>query len=545
MRMKNKKILSLLSALSIHMIGCATAQPPLDLGSTHVLREDKKSVAILNFKQAGRLLIRDGSAEVVSPKENFTSVAMYSDKRGFVISQENGLFRYAHYNSQTKELTKLPKEVQVWIEPGLPSQNDQRIVTAVSYDGRQNHRQPQDIQFYSSYSAAPIVIKDLFPPPEQEYMLSSQNNSKLLINRFNNYLVAHSRENDGKTPRSQVLNLAGQAISPFIATVRNFPTVADINSRQFQRPSESGAFFVGRFEGQRFNGLEMWQPLDDLGTPLKLPGDVVGAIPIQLKGAWNAGWILLYATPEGPEGILHYGSIFDFKGPTSSTPRIKDAHFSFSRYNKNMVNILSQTLDGKWHINEYADPKYVEWVASAPANINLKALQAYFAVKEKEKAAQDLAADKIYAEKNKAVFEAEYKKKELRRQNFAKSPNVCGLFFEALNLGPESINRFLKECELNSDEHILLASKAGADVSLISSAQQKLKKKAESEAYREEQRKQRMYSNSYGGLLEHLRNTSGPALVISPGGTAASGFYGQQQQRYEWQKQLNRQLYGR
>lgn len=527
--------------------GCASK--PLDpgklLSSAYLYNEsgDKKlSCLEYEFKGFARYVV--DNEEVVGIDKKFKRIHPISDERA-VVDQGSG--KLAFYDIDDDELTPIKDTTFEYAPPVQVGRTfEERISIAMTHSGAS----PGDVTVYLPRSAKPRVFKNLggeavlarkrgdaerFAGP---YAPTFGNQS---VVNFRDFFVVHSLAEDRKTPVSQMISLSGEPLGPRVGYIYRAVIGEDIVPL-----SE-----VGDIPGAYFSGQKLYWPLGSDGKFLPLPENALGVLQVRDMQNFPVAWLIMFPDDKGLVGAVHWGKITDIPKTIVTAPRVIDAvmpeiYLPGVSYN---WNFAYQGYDGKWFFDPRSTTRATSYGVGSQYLPTRDAFLAYVKLRNDQMKdldkAESAARFKAWEDSTRAAREAEFNQLNRIRGELADGAQLCNRFQDAVRLGKETVATYLAKCEVN-DEYVFKVAE-GMGIGTQHYRQQRDQRAAQAQFQREEERA-RAAARGGGGLLKHLESQNGPGISAAPAGAgydAGKGSFGAQQQRYQWQKQLNQQLYNR
>lgn len=472
---------------------------------------------------------------VVSSEKKFSQIAPYSDKRAVVEIFRDGKAQLADYDLGSEKLSPLPTSKMMYKDGYL-----------FSYNPPVSQTDPFDLYFHSPFTPRPLILKKI--GGGKLYEMANRARLDLTNLRqpdfldscvvvYKNFIVIYSLGEGGK-PVSQVLDLKGSPITPQIGYIY----------RSHYQNEEQALSEVGPMPGEYFQKEKLYLPLNQNGQLIPLPGDAQGVTFATNKRGYVQAWFVMFPDEKGLMGVLHQESLTKIPATIANGARLTDFAVPVVNSGKSsleITNLAIRNSKGQWYFTP-SSSSYVHNAGIGSHNLQsredvIEHMKKFDAMTEGFRASERAAQQKIIDAKNQIIEAERAKKRALLTRELEALPNICDRFRDALEAGPTMGERFLNQCHVRYESWFAIAAQYGVNESVISDARTKWKNRVAAEesarARAEEERKQRQYSRG-GGLLEHLQKTTGSSSPAT-GSSAPS----QQQQRYQWERDLNRQLY--
>lgn len=565
---KNQILLSLV--LVISACSSTNLQTAQEGSLRTVYREDGKGTVLLNEefwpgKNGGMVSVFNVDGKpFITREDSFREAIPFSDRRA-IVRESGSSSLYFVFDSQSKTKKQLPHGTNLWVSPDAFRNRNLAPVVVMAYPELPAGQKSMDVTLFSALSREPQTIKDLGGPgvflfdninPDTSSARTKSDVFNRSVVRFPQFLALHFTAEDGKRPVSQILSLSGELIGPRMGAVRMFLSSPDFNRSVHGSQVVEAVSDAGPLPGRYFTGQLLRRPLTFWGELAKLPGDAIGVIPMREDPRKNPGWIVLYPSPEGAEGVLHLGTLASINKDILNQERVIDFEL-FVTYEGARIywNLASQRRDGQWHLHPGSDPRYVR-LFSEPVRLRPGvSFQSFAFQTEKDRRDREQqefrAAFEKYYQANKASMDAKARADNAKQSAFLaeldRAPSICGRLAELYKAGPQYLDRYLRECP-SSDGLAESMQKYGASPVLVSNVKAQNKQRQDRQAFElAEEKRRRDYARQSrsSGIYEALSQPSGLGDSSGKPGTPESGAYGAQQQRYGWQRQLNRQLYNK
>ncbi len=503
------------------------------VATTRVYKEKSSEVISLEIQRGHQTRFQEffieGDVEI-DRSHQFTRLNMISDKRAIVAKGQNKKLFIFHIDSQKLEPLN---DNAVWTGPmgyiGLP----------VTYVIPQNTAKKTDLTIHFPHTEKPITFKDLFFP-------SRNTNVENLMERGDKFLVLHTFQGENKSRESWALDFSGNIVAESPHGIYSMQLMNKLHHRSL---NPEFVAMMNPVTGKNFNGLQPVIPLDKTGRPVELPYGAHSAIIIPTDDGHSLGLIVLFPSPTSPgeyEGALHLGPFATIPKDIGSQPRIIDFKaYTHPNMPSNNYSVFTRSLSGEWVMAPESSYHYRQYFVATEINGDNKELAAVLAAKiksdETQKRIKSVEEEKKFlASAAGQKFMREQKERMMAQKAHEDSMKTnpsyyCSRFSEATRLGREFVTNFVKNCP-TTIEQLGAASVLGLDKKII-------------DTVRNNQIKQQDYNrqaenNRLQNTINAQRGTYDPQINVGAGagGSAAQGTYGYQQQRAQWEKNLNRTL---
>ena len=538
-----KKILQVSSVVFsfLFSIGCATSSG-VDYGDCNedklnyygerkVFKEDKSGTAqihivLITCKKGSHTLYKYGATtedgKLLVPPE-YTSAGQInpiSDKRAVIVkANKEGYNRPYIYTFETKKF-----EETGGYNTHATGDKDNVVVVMSSI----NETPPtSDALLYSPYFEKPRRVKGIGGKNyAQLFQYSAQ--SYQPIHRYGDVIVANYNTPEG-FKASQILNLIGEPLTPLtnpVELITFYVVNTNVKERTYHKQLAS---LINEKVSNDFSIFKLYLPLDRAGQFIKLPKNVIGLSPTP-----HYGWFVFIETSTGVEAAYYKtADLSSLDDSILKEPRFKS--FGLHKVRGYQWDyLLSQRTDGKWFFFD---------LATAAPRVWTKTDQIYAT---KEAAEKDFYAyiDEEY-KKSVALKEAEAKKqtqlKIAQRDNLiaqlrkvSGTVQLCNYSYQVTEAGQPFVDEFLTKCKIYSSETLTRLRAAGASANLLRPLEVEWGRK-----FLEEQHSARSFERNNSIFLEAMKTPVSLGPIANPGQPS------QQQQNYQMNRDVNRQIFKR
>lgn len=473
---------------------------------------------VINAK--GEMLIPPGKYfkwHVIS--NNRAVVQIYGDKKP-------NSWRFATIKDGVGEI--LPWDIIIQMQDYHTERNSPVFTYMALKSWTQTESSYRDVGLITPYSKNIKVLKRLGGPGvfNNNTMGGQYDQAKVayrLIRRQGNVFYI-SFTDETKQAASQLITLTGVPVSPKIGLVHTF--FYNNSSMPPQTLTQ-----VANFKTSDFNNLFgiLW-PINYSGELTDLPPGAIGVHPLIDYQKKLSGWMVFYPGPTGIEFETHTGTLAAIPQTSSGERYIGFSHIYKDNVDRYFISAV-KTKEGKW-------VAFNDMSAQRDPYLNNQTFNDVLSIKvaTHRQAQSNMDADRarwaaIHAEEDRKRAKERYAE---ALDTVNKSSNICGHFREVILLGAPYSERYAETCPIYSIETATQLSLAGATSRKIQDRISQIKK--QDYEYKEKQKDLERIRSSYS---VNSSWGNGPLNIANPGTPSA------QQQQYQMERQINRQIFNK
>jgi hypothetical protein len=473
--------------------------------------------------------VRNAAGDTIIKPGEFRSWKMISNQRAIVETFKDNYGTYRIFTAGKGVSDPLPWDMILPLELYTSVRNSAPTVYFGIKKIEQKDSSYKDIALFSAFSKEPRILKNLGGPGIiGASTMAGQYDSKQvgyrLIRRYGNSLYISFTDENG-IAASQILNLGGDVVSNKMGVIQSF--VNHTSKIPPQVTTKIANFKVPDFPSHF--GL-VW-PVKNDGELMRLPPGAIGVYPLLDNKDALYGWLIFYLGQSGLEFEAHKGSIETIPVNSAGVRYIGYNYLYRPDRNRHAFSAVKNKA-GKWILFDDTMAKDGSSYLEGQSYTTVPELKA----KLENKLAIDKAADKA---KWAALFAEQDRKQALERRqtainNIGKSRDICSVFSDVLVAGIPYVDTYAEKCPIYGDEMAMKLVSAGATSTKLTEKVKTFYKQQFEYEQRVKDAERIKASYQPIGTWEN-----GPLNIANPGTPSA------QQQRYQMERQLNKQIFNK